>query len=360
MSPQKRTNSPYRLENFVNWFMDSSIYNGNGAYNAFTKIYNPGPIYPELTAYALSLGSILYNRTNKAVFLDRAKSSAKFMCENFENGVGDFNGNGFFLFDTGILVSGLLDLYNYTGDTKYLTEAEKRLTWMLSNFDGDYFPPVVSHDGSLENRWSQKPSIHLAKLAIPLAKGWKLFGDESCKRIGTRLLDNLAKHQRKDGRFVIDKTSDNTMLHPHCYATEGYLVAGIIWERDDYLNIVRKASQWLANVQNNDGSFYKWLPNTGYHSVTKRIMSRFVKTKVADATAQAIRIWKVLGENHAGIAKAEEFIGFMTNEYGLRNHAREIGFITSIDERVYSWPGFFYIHAMLIEFGDTSKAIEVF
>lgn len=344
----------------INWFMESTIYGGDGKYHTHTRNGYPGPVYPEITAYAISLSCVLYNRTGEQSYLERAKACARYMIKTHGLAVEDFAREGYFLFDTAILISGLFDLFSCSNDDNILSEAEEKLDWLLAQFDGEMFPSIASLTIKLRNRWDEMPSVHLAKVAIPLAKGWKMLGRQRYKQTAISLLDNMKIYQKEDGRFVINSKSDNTMLHPHCYATEGYLAAGSILQEEKYIDVARRASKWLESVQNENGSFYKWLPKQEVNLFYLKILSKVVKTQVADATSQAIRIWKVLGEYPASIERAEDFISQMTGKEGLRNHLRMIGPFHFNDERVFSWPGLFYLHSTLIEFGDFAKAYEVF
>jgi hypothetical protein len=106
----------------------------------------------------------------------------------------------------------------------------------------------------------------------------------------------------------------------------------------------------LAQAQNGDGSFYKWYGR-----------QRLVKTKVSDATAQALRIWRVLGTHRDNAERAERYLqSVAAPDGGLYNHVRQLGPAQWRQKRVYAWPTFFWHHALAIRFGDAAAAHEIF
>ena len=72
-------------EKLVDWFLNSKIYNGE-AYISHYSASNNGIVYPEITAYAISLSCILYIRSKDTRFLERAEKCAEYMMKISENG----------------------------------------------------------------------------------------------------------------------------------------------------------------------------------------------------------------------------------------------------------------------------------
>jgi len=342
------------------WFLDSQIHRGRGAYAMYYEKNGIGPIYPEITSYAISLSCVLFKELDDNKYLRRAKESAQFMLANYHPAVAGPKGQNLYTFDTGILICGLLDLYLTNYDGSYLREAQKRIDWLLSLFDGRRFPSVMgSSNDSHGQAWHRTSSVHLAKLSIPLLKGWKVIGNETYKEVACKLLDWAMKLQLPEGRFSINEMNNATMLHPHCYATEGFLYAAKILDSRKYLDVAKNASRWLKSVQNANGSFYKWLPYMP-GSPAKRLVHAMFKTTVTDATAQAIRIWKLLGKNSEGVYRAQDYLNKMQLDGGLRLYTRKVKFMEIRGRRIYSWPSFFYIHSCSIGYGEFEKIDEIF
>lgn len=333
------------LEELIAWFLNSAIFDGEAYLEYYSRTGN-GPKYPEITGYAISLCCILYGRKKDRRFLDRAEACAKFMAKiNTAGGVPCLRDDLLYTFDTGVYVSGLFDLYLLTKKEALLKEANKSLRWLYSIWEQRPFAAVDNVPG--EKDWYHVPSVHLLKLVIPLIKASRILGDKKYKRTALGLLDKYKQLQNDDGSFKIGEDASTIMTHPHCYATEGLLYAYYTLEGRELLEAAKKSGAWLSKAQNSDGSFYL---SYGVGSKTE-----LEKIKATDSTAQATRIWKLLGINKDGIEKAYKYLDSERNKRGLRLYK-----IESMQTFVHSWPTFFYIHSLLMPFGEMEYCRELF
>ncbi len=343
-------------EKIVDWFLNSRIWNGE----AYVASYSPrgkALIYPEITAYAISLSCILYKEKKGKRFLDRAEACARYMMSiSKDGGFPCFSDHLLYTFDTGIFISGIFDLYALTGIDAYLREAKKSLNWLYSYWDGKSFDAVNKIPE--ETAWYQLRSVHLAKLAIPLLKASKYLGEEEHRLTAFKLLDSLKRLQTANGAFKVNETSDIIMIHPHCYATEAYLYAYYFTQHNEFIEMVRKSSNWLCKVQNADGSFYQRydLERTTSNGRKKEEM------KTSDATAQATRIWKLLGVNQEGIEKAYQYLNSELKDggLGLFKNSSFKSKLFSWRKSIYSWPTFFYLHSLILPFGKIENCENLF
>ncbi len=344
------------LERLVDWFLCSPIYK-DGAYLAFYSAHRESPIYPEITAYAISLSCILYKRREDKKILKRAERCAEYMRQISKNGaVPCFSDNLFYTFDTGIFVSSMFDLYALTKREVYLNEAEKSLSWLYSLWDEKQFSAV---DKVPENKdWYHLPSVHLVKLVLPLLKASTFLRDDKYEKTAFELLDKYKQLQTENGGFSIYEGSNVVMTHPHCYATEGFLYAYHVFKNQEFLEAARKSSDWLCRMQNSDGSLYRRynIEEKAGHRPRKE------KLKTSDATAQATRIWKLLGVNRKGIEKAYKYLNGELKGNGLRlyKNASLRGKLLSWRRAIYSWPTFFYLHSLLLPYGEIEYCNELF
>src|SRR2546430_2546458 len=108
----------------------------------------------------------------------------------------------------------------------------------------------------------------------------------------------------------------------------------------------RPAAGWVAAAQNADGLVDRWYGGGG----APRLLFR---TKVSDATAQALRIWRIMGKHPDNAARAESFLVSVAREDGgLPNYVRVIGPIQIRQKEVCAWPTFFWHHARTIDPGN--------
>ena len=336
-------------EKLIDWFLGSSIFDGK----AYLEYYSPikkGPRYPEITSYAISLCCILYDRKKDERFLKRAETCAKYMMKiNRSGGVPCLRDNILYTFDTGVYVSGLFDLYSLTEKQVYLKEAEKSLEWLRSLWKERPFAAVEKVPNKKD--WYHVPSVHLMKLVIPFIKAATYLKDQEYMKTAFRLQDKYARVQNQDGSFTINENSEVVLTHPHCYATEGLLYAYYITKRRKFLESALKSGKWLSKTQNNDGSFYQYY-NTG---IVGDLKYEPTHIKATDSTAQATRIWKLLGANQKGIEKAYEYLNRQLVNNGLRLYET-----ASMQSATHSWPTFFYLHSRLLPFGRIEHCSEIF
>ena len=343
------------LKRLADWFLYSRIY-ADGAYRSHYSTCKLGFIYPEITAYAISLCCILYKRTKESRFLERAEVCAQYMRKISKNGAVSCPSDNFlYAFDTGIYISSMFDIYDCTEEEIYLRDSKKSLKWLYSLWNGSHFSAVDKP--SMDTIWYHCDSVHLVKLAIPLLKATKCLGDEKYKDTALTLLQEYKQLQEKDGRFRLNHISAITMTHPHCYATEGYLYAYYATQNKEFLDIALKAANWLSKIQNKDGSIYRaYCPQENQKN--DRI---YEKLKTSDATAQATRIWKLLGINKTNIEVAYKYLDSEMNG-GLRLLRKDslAEKLFSWQKPIYSWPTFFFIHSLSLPFGEVNYTKELF
>jgi prenyltransferase beta subunit len=179
--------------------------------------------------------------------------------------------------------------------------------------------------------------------------------NEVYKRKALMLLDHYKRFQKSDGAFRVNEDTTDVMTHPHCYAAEGILYAYHVLNIDELFESAKKASNWLSKVQNPDGSFYRCYPQT-------KVGAKRRDLKTSDATAQATRIWKLLGTNEQGLERAYTYLKGELKDGGLRLFRNETlsGRLLSGRRAVYSWPTFFYLHSLILPWRNMESCDELF
>jgi len=344
------------IEKISEWVLNSRIWTGE-AYVASYSSTGRAFIYPEITAYAISLCCILYDERKDKRFLDRAEACARHMIGiSKDGGFPCFSDNLLYAFDTGIFISSMFDLYDLVKKDEYLHQAKKSLRWLYSLWDGRDFDAVDKIPEKPE--WWHVQSVHLAKLAIPLLKASKYLGEQEHEVTAFKVLENFRRLHMTNGAFRINEKSNIVMIHPHCYATEAYLYAYCFTKKKEFIEIARKSSNWLRKIQNVDGSFYQ------IYDLGKPISNSCKKERIktSDAVAQSTRIWKLLGVNHEGIEKAYQYLNGELRENGLRLFKN-----TSFKSKLFSWrrgicswPTFFYLHSLILPFGRMENCKNLF
>jgi len=286
------------LDSAIDWVVRSGIQNADGGfyawYNCEKERYSF--LYPEVTGYAIRLLMELYESMRKDVFLRKAiaagewllkiqRKNGAFHCKYFD-GSGKIDKSSY-VFDAGICLSGLLNLFEVTSDTKFLKSSLQIADWLLKNQnpDGSFVAGYDPNNMLIEEpHWSATSGCHHLKNLIPLLKLHDIVGDKRCYDSSERLLKWGIGLHSDTGRFYVSRTLKETYSHAHCYAVEGLLKSTKLFDKEVLSEHVIRAAKWLSNVQNEDGSIWN------YHYTRKE------KIKPSDTLAQALRIWTLAGK----------------------------------------------------------------
>lgn len=122
-------------------------------------------------------------------------------------------------------------------------------------------------------RWSQRVGAHHLKVLPDLKEG----GD--VQALAKKLIDEYWTGER------FRTEGDATYLHAHCYALEGLI--GL----DGFDDILLAGLDWLASVQDEDGSMPSWT-------------NRPDEPRPNDTVAQAVRLWAAVDQERFGTAIA--------------------------------------------------------
>jgi len=355
------------FDDALNWLKKSGIIENNiggvnGGFDLKRKRHNF--YYFEITGYAINLFLSLYRQNFDVQCLRMAEKSGQFLlryqCKEKSRCLGAFphilehEGNlsdKYYSFDTAVCTSALTDLYEITKDRKYLDGAIAAGKWLLGyaqNSNGSFKAVYDLSKKRFINlvRWDGDNGCLHAKNALSLIKLGQVTNYNEFLKGGKAVLDWVLRLQNRDGSFKSYKGSSNVFTHAHCYATEGLLFGYNVFRNETYLKSAIQASDWLLNVQNNDGSLYKFY----YRFMIPNI-------KVVDATAQSCRIWailhKMLGNQKylSAIDRSVEFIRKMKYKRADRNYGSYYYGCTSLfgqnirSSMIYTWPVFFVIQA---------------
>lgn len=267
-------------------WMTSAIRDINGGIYSWQRDGENGYLYSEITGYGIKLYTYLYDLFKDPKYLHMAKQSTNYINSQINGSCGGMSREGiYYVFDTAICLSGILSYYGYVIDNEHMDNKhiDKNGIEKLLNFS--YYNLLnkspIELNGSTKtdldfNHWSLSYGSHLLKCCIALSQSSNIFEREKEKL--DNMIDKLCidvLHNFHNGHFHTNCYSKEVYTHSHCYATEGL----IYLNRPEHLCIIEESANWLSTVQNQDGSLYN------------RYFSDKCQEKVADITAQAIRIW---------------------------------------------------------------------
>jgi hypothetical protein len=254
--------------------------------------------YPEISGYALTyLAGLESMEKHELVAGHRA---AEWLIARVRGGNlaarDGWDNDAIYLFDLGMIASGLLSFGRRTGVERYLETGSLLVSILEAEASsGDMISPV-SRQGPKSRRtdWSARGVSHLAKLVQPFLLAEESGGGSS-RSVSSRLIEQVRRNQDADGRIWTDEDRLTTMLHPHLYAAEGLWIWGSAVGDDDALERARAAVEWAWSHQLGHGG----LPRSVTHTDEDEI-----RAEQSDVTAQAIRLSLAMGARSSAVGCA--------------------------------------------------------
>jgi len=294
-----------------NWILSSGIQNinksssVNGGFNSwFSMDKKSYPfVYSEITGYGITTLLFLDSMEKSSLYVEKAESAAdwilnkalhpcggiKTRCyysKNDENDGYSFEKGNIFAFDTAMVLFGLSGLYKKTKEEKYLRASVKISDFLVSmqKDNGQFFAfynPHTKDLGDINNKWSNQSGAYHAKIAMGLLNSYDITKKEKYKESAIKVCGSSLAFQEKNGRFVTSTKDNSTLQHPHCYAAEGLLYAGLKLNIQEYINSAIKAAEWSFNSQ---------LENGGMPQIYDHNLNRFNKHERTDILSQVLRL----------------------------------------------------------------------
>ncbi len=278
----------------------------------------PRFLFTEVTGYALLDYLRLYGLTGNENHIEQAKRAAKWIHSRAQDPCGgvltryffehdsdtawsdkSFSGRRIYAFDTAICLRGMVNLYDFTGDSALLNSARRMgdfLCQRMMNADGGVSAIFdAAADAPCDPNpevWSRRFSAFHTKVAEALIDLHRSTGDEGYRDSAIAICDAAMRFQTEIGAF--ETSSGRAELHPHCYATEGFLHVGRQTGRTDFIDVARRATVW-ALEQFRDGEIAQ-----SFDLLADKALSRFRTDSLAQVLALSadLRLIGALGSEH--------------------------------------------------------------
>ena len=226
------------LDRAGRWFLESGIQEPEGGVARYRRTDTGAnlPVSNEITGYAVSAMTWLYERTGRAEYLERALLAARFLTRcAWDAKLQSFPfeyappGTGFtYFFDVGIIIRGLLAIGRASGEGEFEEIAVAAGRSLATDFrTGSCFHPILrlpeKRPVACDHRWSRSSGCYQLKSAMAWFDLQEQSGDPLFSRRYREMLDfSLRTHQEflpgdADPNRVMDR------LHAYCYFLEGML-----------------------------------------------------------------------------------------------------------------------------------------
>ncbi len=258
------------VENGLEWLIHSGIQcseysEASGGFFAWfdaeTRKYSF--VYSEITGYALNLLLSIRPKTFIPGIDNAIKSATDYLIKKaFDHKFGATKWkyipnkgwvDDFWSFDNIIVANSLINKFRIDGDQEALQVSKVILETIMKKFsfgDGVYarYIPAENRFQNENIKWSTCFGPFHAKLSIPFLNMYDITQENKLLDFVHHQLNSIMKFQQSNGRFITDCVNSSTFLHPHLYALEGFLVAGLYLNDRSYLEVVRKGLDWISTL----------------------------------------------------------------------------------------------------------------
>ena len=289
----------------IDWMLNSGIQNisgkhtggFNGWYDLDKKLYPF--VYSEITGYGINALLFFNFLAHSLAFVQRAELAAKWIIDSAMHDCGgvrtraynidpdkmySFEDNVLYVFDNGMVLSGLVNLYMATKKEEYLKAATNigNFLLLMQKNDGFFYAAYDANNDikiDRQDKWSSQSGSYHTKLAIGLVDLYNATKDETFLNSALRICNVSLKLQEKNGRFITQQNEKSTHMHPHCYSAEGLIYTGSAIGENKFIQSAANAIKWALENQ---------LPNGGVPC--KFIDGKFITHERSDTLAQVLRL----------------------------------------------------------------------
>ena len=258
---------------FGKYLISNQIKEGStkGFVRRYRSTFRKGEPYPEITGYAASSFSKLYDFEKDEKYLTCAIQSADALIRyQQKNGsiptVITINGeydNIVHIFDLAIIARGVLDVYQRTGEERYLNSAKNIIKFIERFYIENDFPSIVDLGGG--HRESSFPNLFWinTKIIIPLFQLYQITSDKLLLESAKNIYETLVKQFDLRGFFACNTNSAYNRSHYQAYAIYGITYLHRWTKEDKYIDIITKGVDFLRSLLSAEGGVYSEFSKNG-------------------------------------------------------------------------------------------------
>jgi hypothetical protein len=259
--------------------------------------------YPEVTGYIIPTLFKYSKLTGRKELRKRALRAANWLL-SIQNKTGSFQGRLIdeptptpVVFNTGMIIFGLLSAYDETKIEKYLEAAKSAGDWLVKiQEDTGEWKTFNTINGDAKHNYHTRVSWALLEL-------FSRTNEESYMLSANANLENCLRDQQHDG-WIINSSLTGSMqktplLHFLAYTIRGLLESGLLLNSEKLVNgAVRSASKLLDRFQANKEMFGRydknWEKCSEWQCLTGNFQTAIIFSKISDFDSS--RDWKSASE----------------------------------------------------------------
>lgn len=188
-----------------------------------------------------------------------------------------------YTFDTGMILNGMVNLYQETGNSYYLSVAAGAVEFIVDRMRSSNGMPYPIFDLDTNEfvcdtkHWSTDIQPYLGKCAIGLLNYADTTMSDRVRDYASQMLEWVHSWAQEHVEGAASHGDGAFHLHPTCYAIEALLVGGVNLEREHMIQSALKTWKFVAENQLPNGGF-PMLVGSGENFERSDICAQFIRT----------------------------------------------------------------------------------
>jgi len=234
--------------------------------------------YPEVTGYIVPTLIRYGESRGRPEIVKRALRSANWLLSlQMERGgfqgrlIADLPGTPV-IFNTGMILFGLIESYKITGNRSYMDSAVNAADWLVGNQDADgVWRQFLTLNGTGETH------IYHTRVSWALLELYKIKEDEKYLQAAGRNITWALNNQNSKGWFglncLFEENNDQPLIHFVAYTIRGILEAGLLLNVPGWIEAAERAAKGIRLSQRRHGGIYArydkdWEPTVDWKCIT--------------------------------------------------------------------------------------------
>lgn len=344
----------------ADWILNSGIQSKTGGFFSWYDLdkRTHSYLYSEITGYGITTLLFLHSVLGGKVYIKRAEKAADWIIKTAMHECGgvrtrlykddkkankeySFSGAKIFSFDTAMVLYGMVSIYKATGKKKYLDASIELAGFLLDKTqkeDGSLAPIYDANiDEQIEpsDKWSNQSSGFHAKASMGLVDLFNITQKSVYKDAALNLCNYAISTQDKSGRFITDRLSKTTHLHPHSYAAEGLWYTGNSLKIPSFMKSAKKATEWVfTNIK-----------SSGINELYEPAAGSFNDFQRTDILAQTLRLGIIYSMDNSKMCLLKEIL--LSYQFLDDQSKQRGGFFYSRENKdINSWCSMFALQSL--------------
>jgi len=321
-----------------------------GVATSYHTIFGWYSSYPETTGYIIPTFFKLAKYFKDDDFYDRALIMGEWLLSRqLENG-GFIGGrvdrpSGILVFDSGMILIGLITLFKEVKEGKYISAAKKV---------GDFLIKAQKNGKWVKYSLNNIPHSYHSRVSWALLQLYQVTNEEKYKNAACKNLEYIIKQQKENGWFFQCSFLHNypPLTHTIAYTVRGILEAGLILNNSQYIKSAVKTANVLLKLFNENKILYgnydeEWKKKGNHSCLVGNAQISIIWNKIHSITKE--KQYLLAAEKMNNLLKSTQIL--KTKNRNIKGGIKgSIPFYKGYEKFAFpNWAAKFFIDSLLLE-----------